>query len=185
MKEYSFKYKIDNVLSYNPRRCNLPHLVAANKSGFLRAYSMIKDRFRYRYVYEYVLMTTSMFDGLPCSVFLHDVRRKRLPDVVSDVVMLAALGPWSRDPEDYDDVFTPSCWSLVTRGAAARSPAVLLEPSCSCHSRSGLLAAGYSPELQITIHVTALLTTGWTKKNWDLKSMYIALRAIKIKQIKF
>ena len=28
-------------------------------------------------------------------------------------------------------------------------------------------------------------TTGWTKKNWDLKSMYIALRAIKIKQIKF
>ena len=142
MKEYSFKYKIDNVLSYNPRRCNLPHLVAANKSGFLRAYSMIKDRFRYRYVYEYVLMTTSMFDGLPCSVFLHDVRRKRLPDVVSDVVMLAALGPWSRDPEDYDDVFTPSCWSLVTRGAAARSPAVLLEPSCSCQSRSGLLAAG-------------------------------------------
>ena len=106
MKEYSFKYKIDNVLSYNPRRCNLPHLVAANKSGFLRAYSMIKDRFRYRYVYEYVLMTTSMFDGLPCSVFLHDVRRKRLPDVVSDVVMLAALGPWSRDPEDYDYVYS-------------------------------------------------------------------------------
>ena len=27
--------------------------------------------------------------------------------------------------------------------------------------------------------------TGWTKKNWDLKSMYIALRAIKLKQIKF
>ena len=64
-------------------------------------------------VYEGVLMTTSVFDGLPCSVFLHDVGRKRLPDVVSDVVVLAALGPWSRDPDDYHDVFTLCC-GMVT-----------------------------------------------------------------------
>ena len=64
-------------------------------------------------VYECVLMTTSVFDGLPCSVFLHDVGRKRLPDVVSDVVVLAALGPWSRDPDGYHDVFTLGC-GMVT-----------------------------------------------------------------------
>ena len=39
--------------------------------------------------------------------------------------------------------------------------------------------------LRVYLHISTCVSTGWTKKNWDLKSMYIALRAIKIKQIKF